>query len=127
MQTVRSHAPPQAPACGKITIYWVSIALFFKFHDWMHVKFVSADYRDMSAPKDPVTSATPRPIAFDIALFRSCYCRVGEYCRRNLIGPDSNISATRHFHHFGALGSATKQEGKRDELEKIVPTAFERS
>jgi hypothetical protein len=41
--------------------------------------------------------------------------------------PDSHISATRHFHHFDGLGSRAKQEGNRNEPEKIVQRTFERS
>jgi hypothetical protein len=92
-----------------IAICWVSIALFFKFHDWMHVKFVSADCGDMSEPNNLVTSVTQGRSHFDIASFASCCYRGSEYCRRSLIAPDSNVSAIRHFHHFGAFGSTTKE------------------
>ncbi len=53
--------PLQAPAPG---VCWLSIVLFFKFHDRMHINVASADYRDISIPKGRVTSVTPRPFAF---------------------------------------------------------------
>jgi hypothetical protein len=40
--------------------YHLLVSIAFKFHDWMHVKLVHADYRDMSAPKDSVTLATSK-------------------------------------------------------------------